>query len=76
MATYTNYYAVLTEGGYQQRPPARQASIADEGMAGRSRCGGCGHVGMDYRPYLREGDAGGSYRALAVCPACGEAVEF
>ncbi len=52
----------------------------DAECANGSTCEACGHVGMEYRPYTTKpfcgyGDMGG-YRAFAVCPDCGNAVEF
>jgi len=54
--------AVLRAGG----------NAIDAAAAALGRCAGCRRTGLEYRPYHRAG----SYRALAVCPACGEAFEF
>ena len=63
---------MLTEAGYEPAPPATVVVEIDRGVAARARCAGCGRVGLRYAPYTKAG----SYRALAVCPACGEAREF
>lgn len=57
---------------YQPKPPTPQAGLLDEGVCQRSRCPHCGHEGLIYRPFVRPG----SYRAFAVCPACGHTDEF
>ena len=77
MATFASYDAVLRAGGYRPAELSLNADAIDRDAAAGAGCAGCGRHGLEYRPYLRRTDAGGrSYRALAVCPACGEAFEL
>ncbi len=72
MATFESYDAVLRTVGYVPAEPAPGAAAIDAAAAALGRCAGCRRTGLEYRPYHRAG----SYRALAVCPTCGEAFEF
>lgn len=66
----------LAAEGYQEGPPPwlKADMIAcDARAAWGSACPLCGAVGLDYRPFWR---SGGSYRALAVCGACGHTEEM
>lgn len=56
--------------GYQPAPAAYGA-LDGPGLA-HATCERCGHEGLTYRGFTRPG----SYRAFAVCPACGGAQEF
>lgn len=58
---------LLALDGYRPQAPTALAAEEDGDMVRRLECGGCEHVGLDYRPYSRPG----SYLAFAVCPACG-----
>jgi len=61
--------------GYEpgHKPPGLLGGAAiDAGIALEATCGGCGHKGLDYRPFTSKS----SYRAFAVCPKCDEAEEF
>ena len=62
----------LELSGYQPKAPSYQAAAIDSQVCAESQCDECGHKGLDYRPFTKPG----SYRAFAVCPECGEAVEF
>ena len=72
--------AILASGeldGYRAGVPPlapgwADASATDARICARSRCAACGHRGLDYRPFTREG----SYRAFMACPSCGAAQEF
>ena len=76
MPTFAAYDDVLRDGGYRRAELSPNASAVDRETAARRRCGACDWRGLDFRPYLRRTDAGDrAYRALAVCPACGEASE-
>lgn len=67
----TEYREQLAADGYQ--PGCRRsASEIDAPIAAAATCEACGHEGCYYEPFTRPG----SYIALAVCPACGEALEF
>jgi hypothetical protein len=63
---------LLPAGGYQQEAPSSQASEIDGGIVEGAACEACGQVGLTYAPFTLRG----SYRAFAVCPACGAAEEF
>jgi len=77
MASFTSYDAVLTEAGYRPAEPSANAAAVDRETVAGAVCVGCGWRGLEYRPYLRFTERDGrSYRALAVCPTCGEAFEF
>jgi hypothetical protein len=66
-----------TEGYRPAPPPARSwpgGANTDVGVCRDASCERCGHRGLEYRPYFRQEPR--SYRAFAVCPACGHAAEF
>lgn len=44
----------------------------DEEVCQQATCAVCGTTGLEYAPFI----APRSYRAFAVCPACGHAEEF
>jgi len=44
----------------------------DAEVCAQAHCPDCGHLGMEYHPFV----CPGSYRAFAVCPKCGSASEF
>ena len=46
-------------------PGWADASETDARICARSRCAACGHRGLDYRPFSREG----SYRPFMACPS-------
>ncbi len=50
----------------------------DAGVCAEAHCSACGRQGLDFHPYRRPAQEGqrASYRAVAACPACGEAEEF
>jgi hypothetical protein len=58
--------------GYAAGPPGRQAEAIDREVCAEAECSACGQRGLGYHPFTR----GRSYRAIAVCPACGQAEEF
>jgi hypothetical protein len=69
----------LRAEGLEPRVPAGEVAAQDEGTCVRLACRNCRRRGLVYRPYAdREfkGNASGRYRPLAVCPRCGEAIEF
>jgi len=77
VASFSSYHEILTGAGYRPAELSAHVDAIDRDTAAGAVCARCGRRGLEYRPYLRRADAGGrSYRALAVCPACGEAVEF
>lgn len=57
--------------GYEMGYPGEAAEI-DGPICNEAACDSCGHVGLVYHPYKTKT----SYRAFAVCPECGEAMEF
>ena len=62
--------------GYVPGWSFRGATEIDRELAEAERCPECGG-GMEYRPFYRPGGkALGTYRAFAVCSACGHAIEF
>lgn len=66
-----------TEGYRAVPPPAGglvDAEAIDASVCREATCGNCGRRGLDYRPYFRTEPR--SYRAFAVCAACGHAIEF
>ena len=69
---FAQLVTLLLAGGYQERPPDVVAAELDGGAMAEAACMGCGHFGMHYRPFTLKS----SYRAFAVCPACGAAEEF
>jgi hypothetical protein len=64
--------------GYRPAPPSARSwpggANTDAEVCSEARCGRCGREGLDDPPYIR--DEPRSYRAFAVCPACGHSVEF
>lgn len=60
--------------GYDPAPPRGGwgGATVDAEVCRDATCPACGRRGLDYHPYTR----GGSYRAFAVCPACGYEEEF
>lgn len=52
-----------------QRSPATEI---DEQVAAGATCTACGHAGLVYRGYRREG----SYLAFCICPSCDHCEEF
>lgn len=66
----------LNEQGYKNSPPPEDPlgmCNVDVDVCHQVTCHRCGHKGMDYHPMLMPGV---SYRAFAVCPGCGEVMEF
>lgn len=64
-------------GDYQRGFPTWGLRIAggiDNEVCSESKCSFCGHCGVECVPFVNEHTH--SYRAFAVCPACGEAEEF
>ena len=49
-------------------------SAIDAEICENTRCENCGHQGLRFHPFVK--DETKSYRAFAVCPACGEGFEF
>jgi hypothetical protein len=68
----------LHQDGYRSARPSIEDAMADEALASRLRCRSCGRLGLTYRPYVRfaRDGAGGRYRALAICPDCGDVEEL
>jgi hypothetical protein len=78
------------EGYRQGLPPHSPVGLCDGAaidaqVCADSRCSACGHAGLSYEPFVnvepteRSGLTGRprySYRAFAICPACGLAEEF
>jgi hypothetical protein len=69
----------LRAEGYAPRAPSAEVVAQDEWTCVRLVCPGCSRPDLAYRPYLghrgrRNGRA--EYRPLAVCPRCGDALEF
>jgi hypothetical protein len=67
--------AELLADGYAPTPPPGLDPAAldvDREACQQATCPACGRVGLDYLPFSKPG----SYRAFAVCPACGAAEEF
>lgn len=58
--------------GYQPGQPEGPMSDVDQEICQDATCENCGHQGCEFYPYSKPG----SYRAFAVCPDCGEAMEF
>jgi hypothetical protein len=58
---------------YRPSWPAPDAAHIDQAVCDDAECDGCGRVGMTFQPYRSKA---GSYRAFAVCPFCGYAMEF
>ena len=61
--------------GYAPGAPSSgliDAAGVDAEVCAESRCAECGHIGLEYRPFVKRG----SYRAFAVCPVCGATEEF
>ena len=68
----------VTLTGYIPGVSFRGATEIDRELAEAERCPECGG-GMEYRPFYRpsgKAAVSGSYRAFAVCPVCGHAIEF
>ena len=61
---------------YQPRPPGPSPIglgwDVDAEICREAHCAACGRQGLEYRPFTRPG----SYRAFAVCLACGDTQEF
>jgi len=72
MASFESYNHVLREAGYVPGPPPPGPAEIDREAALQSRCENCDRKGLVFHPYRKAG----SYRALAVCLSCGEAIEF
>lgn len=68
----------LQRDGYRRARPSIEDAMADEALAARLRCRSCGRSGLTYRPYVRLPRTGTAtrYRALAVCPDCGDVEEL
>ena len=72
---YAELRAELLREGYLPVAPSSgdpELDQIDPDVSRQARCPGCGGYGLEYRPFSKHG----SYRAFAVCPACGEAQEF
>lgn len=68
-------HSQLLQEGYQPTPPKGgllDAGEMDGAICATATCENCGHKGLEYKPYSKPG----SYRPFAVCPECGERVEF
>ncbi|MDX6645446.1 MAG: hypothetical protein QOK40_1173 [Miltoncostaeaceae bacterium] len=72
------HHAALRAEGYRPGRPDRHTALEDAGVCMRAVCPRCHARGLVYRPYIHpvRRAAGGGYRALAVCAACGAAEEF
>ncbi len=46
----------------------------DAGICAESECSECGHVGLGYCSFVKPEER--SYRAVSVCPECGNEEEF
>ncbi len=69
--------AALRAAGYGDGAPSVEVASADGAMCDAWPCDLCGHIGLDFYPMVRRGDDGSlSYRAVAVCPACGAGTEL
>jgi len=61
--------------GYVDGPPPRmhpENLAIDQRVCREADCDNCGHHGLRYRAYHRQG----SYLAFAICPACFHCAEF
>jgi hypothetical protein len=75
MITVSDLENELRQQGFEPGTPQclrRLARDIDARVCENAECDLCGRQGLVYRPFHR----GDSYRALAVCPDCGHAVEF
>jgi len=60
--------------GHPRRSGLIDGPALDAQIAATSTCERCGHVGLEYVPYV---DGEGRYAAaVAWCPECSEAMEF
>jgi hypothetical protein len=73
--THQTLHRQLIREGFQPGPPpslCRDAQRIDREVCKEASCDDCSQQGLEYQPF----HCGREYRALAVCPACGEAFEF
>lgn len=63
---------------YRAGAPSAETAAIDGDICAHEVCGCCGQRGLDYRPYTRPGNRTRrqSYRAYAVCLACGHTEEL
>ena len=75
--TLQEAHSMLTDQGFRVGQPSTVIAVKDAAICAAAHCGHCGHQGLTYHSYIHPGRwPQGSYRALASCPACGEAEEF
>jgi hypothetical protein len=61
--------------GFRPGTPARVSAVErqiDVDLCAEAVCAGCGHEGLEFRPYHR----GDCYRIMAACSQCGSVEEF
>jgi hypothetical protein len=77
--SYAQLDRELRSACYAPKPPSAEVAAQDEWTCVRLACHTCHRAGLEYRPYVgpcfRRPEQH-DYRALAVCEACGRAVEF
>lgn len=73
----THAHASGQLAGYRPIPPSSDVGELESRALQEMACNACGTVGVIYRPYTRWQDGVCvSYRAFAVCPACGAEEEY
>jgi hypothetical protein len=70
--TLTDLASELLDAGFCRGTPSVEAATIDSEAAAEAVCGTCSHQGLSLHPFV--GLSG--YRAIAACPACGQAEEF
>jgi hypothetical protein len=71
--------AELRLAGYRPARPPSDTATADELWCLLHACPDCRTTSLQYRPYLKaaaDGASRATYRALALCRACGQAEEL
>lgn len=54
--------------------PDLRIAVIDAAICAEAICENCGHVGLEYRPYVRSYPCG--YRIVAACPTCNAGLEL